>query len=53
MPRLSSKRKSRSPCKHGRKKSARKGCKAKPGPKRRRRSRKSYGFADEAVEALL
>ena len=38
MPRLSSKRKSRSPCRYGRKKSLRKGCKAKPGPKRSRRS---------------
>jgi len=38
MPRTSSKRKSRSPCKYGRKKSLRKGCKAKPGPKRSRRS---------------
>ena len=38
MPRTSSKRKSRSPCKYGRKKSARHGCKAKPGPKRSRRS---------------
>ena len=27
-------------CKHGRKKTARKGCKSKPGPKRGRRSRK-------------
>jgi len=38
MPRTSSKRKSRSPCRHGRKKSLRRGCKAKPGPKRSRRS---------------
>ena len=38
MPRHSMKRKSRSPCRHGRKKSLRRGCKAKPGPKRSRRS---------------
>ena len=38
MPARKTSRKSRSPCKHGRKVGDRKGCKAKPGPKRRRRS---------------
>ena len=47
--RRSRKRRSRSPCKYGRKKSGRKGCKSKSGPKRRRsrrvrRSRKKYGY---------
>ena len=37
MPRRSSKRTSRSPCRYGRKKSLRRGCKSKPGPKRSRR----------------
>ena len=47
--RRSIRRSRRSPCKYGRKKSGRKGCKSKSGPKRRRsrrvrRSRKKYGY---------
>ena len=34
-------RRSRSPCKYGRKKSARRGCKSRPGPKRRSRKMRS------------
>ena len=39
--RKSRKMKSRSPCRYGRKKSARRGCKSRPGPKRRSRKMRS------------
>ena len=39
--RRSRKRRSRSRCRYGRKKSARRGCKSRPGPKRRRSRRRS------------